>query len=1118
MSLSSRNLILSAILLNGACSGRINSSDTLLEKISSSYSSINFENNLKEDQYINIVEYLYFYNGGGVAIGDLNSDGLEDIIFSSNQEQPALYINEGDFKFRDITSESGIELSGNWHTGVNIADINQDGFPDIFFCGVGGYKNLKSFNQVYINNGNLTFTDKTSELGLNFQGLSTQTTFLDYDQDGDLDLYLLNHSVHTVRSIGSIGLREESDARSGDILYENRLIPDGKVFFTAVTEKAGILSSALGYGLGVGAGDLNMDGKTDLYISNDFYENDYLYLNQGEGKFKEQIEKSMSHTSRFSMGNTIADINNDLMPDIISLDMLPWKEEVIKTSAGEDPFDVFEYKKKFGYHYQFARNTLQLHNGIGPDGIPRFSDIGPLAGIDATDWSWSPLAADWDNDGWKDLFISNGIVRRPNDMDYISFISSDSAKQNASLKSYLSQMPSGAVPNAIFKNSGKLFFSNMSGTWLDEEPGISNGAAYADLDNDGDLDLVVNNINEKAGLFRNNQIGNNGFSVELEGTNPNIDAYGSKVFMYLNGAAQYRELQPSTGFESAVSKRLHFGLGNSPAPDSVIIVWPDGAKQKLVFQKNLKQPVISVKREASTSPAGSSLPGTPGLSNSKFQLTYEGPAHAENIYTGFQNERLLSHSLDAPGPSIAIADINRDGNPELYRSGTSAGSGYWHSKFRDGKFLRTTEKKTEVFQADESAVKIFDANGDKLPDMLVLYGGQQPLIPTSYFPQLLLNDGKGNFKYAEGYLPTIALNGSVIAEGDIDSDGDIDLFLGGDLAPANYGLTPYSYLLINDGKGRFTNQTTAWFSGTGGKFGMISDASWSDINNDSWPDLILAGEWMSIQLWINQNGKSFVNETEKWNLAGSGGLWHSLACGDFDSDGDLDFIAGNHGLNSRLRANAGNPVKLIITDLDNNSSIDQLIEYRNNGKPWPFWTRDQLTKQVPSLKKYFLKYSDYKEVTTQDILRLAGKNEPETKAIQTLASTYFENTGSAFKAIPLPAQAQFAPVFAICPANLNNDAYTDFLIGGNLWAVTPELGRMNASSGLVLYGKANGEFETINGLRSGFLIEGECRSINLITEKNNSLYFAAGMNNGPLKIFRYDRPAVMSSASPARPN
>lgn len=1103
-------------LIIASCDSRFGSNNFMLEEISSRHSSVNFANNLNEDETINIVEYLYFYNGGGVAVGDFNRDGLEDLVFSSSQEQPAIYINEGEFKFRDITTESGVALAGNWHTGVNIADINQDGFPDIFFCGVGGYKNLKAYNQVFINNGNLTFTDKTAELGLNFQGLSTQTTFLDFDQDGDLDLYLLNHSVHSVRSIGSIGLRNETDSRSGDILYENKLIPDGKLHFVAATENTGLLSSALGYGLGVAAGDINMDGRTDLYISNDFYENDYLYLNAGNGKFTESAEKSMSHTSRFSMGNTIADINNDLLPDIISLDMLPWKEDVIKTSAGEDPFDVFEYKKKFGYHYQYARNTFQLNNGIGPDGIPEFSDIAPLAGIDATDWSWSPLVADWDNDGWKDVFISNGIVRRPNDMDYINFISSDSAKQNASLKSYLNQMPSGAVPNAIFKNEGDLRFSGMSGKWLNEKPGISNGAAYADLDNDGDLDLILNNINAKAGLFRNNQKNNNGFSIELEGTKPNIEAYGSKVFVYINGESQYRELQPSSGFESSVSKRLHFGLGTALQPDSVKIIWPDGSQQKVLSTAFTKGRVASIKKEITSAPARSNAESAG--THSKFYLTFEGPVHQENTYSGFQNERLLPHSMDAPGPALAIADVDGDGNPDLYRSGTSAGSGYWHINFTNGKFKTIREKKTEIFQADESAVKIFDANGDSHPDMLVLYGGQQPLIPTSYFPQLMLGDGEGNFRITDGKFPTIALNGSVIAEQDIDSDGDLDIFFGGDLAPANYGLIPYSYLLINDGQGRFTNQTTAMFPGTGGKLGMISDAVWSDINNDTWPDLILAGEWMSIQVWINQKGKNFLNESEKWNLSNTGGLWHSLVCGDFDSDGDIDLMAGNHGLNSRLRVDEQNPVKLFITDLDNNSSIDQLLEYRNNGKPWPFWTRDQLTRQVPSMKKHFLKYSDYREVTTEDILRLAGKTSPEYRTIQMLASTYFENTGSTFTAKPLPPEAQFAPVFAICPADLNNDQLTDFLIGGNLHQVTPELGRLSASRGLVLYGKGNGTFEPVNGVQSGFLIEGECRAINLISEKNNTLYFAAGMNNGPLKIFRYDRPDPRNSPLPGRPN
>ena len=1097
----SRIILIAFMVTLVACTSNPGDDSILLERLSPSKTGIRFTNELKEDEKMNITEYLYYYNGAGVSVGDFNQDGLEDLFFVSNKGDSKLYLNKGDFKFEDITEESGIKLSGNWHTGSNVADINQDGFPDLLVCGVSGYKNLNGQNQVFINNGNLTFTDKTQELGLTFLGFSTHTTFFDYDQDGDLDLYLLNHSVHTVRSVGTVGLRNERDTKAGDVLYENRLIPEGKPYFVDATSKSKIYNSAVGYGLGIGAGDVNMDGRTDLYVSNDFFENDYLYLNQGDGSFKEVAEQAFSHTSRFSMGNTISDINNDLMPDILSLDMLPWQEPVIKSSAGEDPFDIFEYKKRLGFHYQFARNTLQLNRGVDRNGIPRFSDIAPLAGVEATDWSWAPLAADWDNDGWKDVFISNGINRRPNDMDYISFISADSANTNKNYKTYLENMPAGTVPNAIFRNSGSLKFENMSGKWFESKPGLSNGAVYSDLDNDGDLDLAVNNIGEPAGIFRNNQKEHKGLLIELKGDAPNQEAIGAKLFLYQQGQTQYQEVQPSRGFQSSVTRRIHFGLGKSNQPDSLVIHWPDGSIQKEIFQEPLTSALVKIKKSSST-PLTSENKGFKS-DPIVFEVIYEGAKHVENPYSAFQTERLIPHSLDAPGPMLAVGDIDRNGKKDLYRSGTSAGGGTWLFQFQDGRFKKSETKKAEVFQADESAVKLFDADGDGDEDLFVLHGGQQPLIPTAYFPELWLNDGNGNFKQAINHLPTLALNGSVVAISDMDRDGDQDVFLGGNVVPANYGLIPYSYLLVNDGKGRFLNQTALRLPGTEGRLGMITDAEWNDLNGDGFPDLILAGEWMSLQIWINQQGRTLQDESEKWKTKGINGLWHSLSSGDFDGDGDIDLMAGNHGLNSRLRASSSNPVTMYITDLDDNSSIDQLIEYQNNGQPFPFWSRDQLTKQVPSLKKHFLKYSTYRDVTTQDIIKLSGKITKESRQLTELASAFFENSGGQFIFHQLPLEVQFSPVFAICPTDFNGDSFTDFLIGGNLFSVTPEVGRMNASYGTVLIGKGKGQFETLNPIQSGLLLNGECRDIQVLDTTAEHIDFAIGLNNLPLKVVRF---------------
>ena len=1066
-----------------------------LQALDPSTTGITFENRLTSTSEFNIVEYLYFYNGAGVAAGDINNDGLEDLYFSSNQGPNRLYLNRGDFRFEDITEKSGVAAGGNWKTGVNMVDINQDGWLDLFVCGVGGYKSFNGYNQVFINNGDRTFTESAESLGLAFQGFSTQTAFFDFDLDGDLDMYLLNHSVHSVRSMGTAELRLQSNREAGDKLYENRLVPEGVTHFKEITQQAGIIDSALGYGLGLAISDLNNDGLPDIYVSNDFHENDYLYLNLGGGKFRQVAEQSMGHTSRFSMGNAAADFNNDARTDVVSLDMLPADEAVLKASAGEDPFDIFEYKMRLGFHYQYARNALQLNRGNLKDGTPLFSDIAPYAGIEATDWSWSPLAADFDNDGWKDLYITNGIVRRPNDMDYIAFISSDSAQRFLQYEDFLEHMPSGKVRDAIFRNSGNGRFQDVSADWTRSEPDLSNGAAYADLDLDGDLDVVVNRIDAPALVLRNQTDTLRGLVVELEAPVPNRAAYGSRLTLFSNGITQMQEHQPSRGFQSSVSQRIHFGLGKAAQADSLVIQWPDGTVQT---EHSLKPGnVIHIKK--------SSYRQVVSLKQDDTILTFKemdsGPVHTEDQFSAFSQERLLPYSLDSEGPRLHAADLDGNGKKDLIISGNaSAPTRVWWDE------NPATEQKLEVdITTDVTAVTTFDADGDGRTDILLSFGGQRPdssFFANSFKPLLLINRGGRRFVSGGSIPPDVHPNAGAVASADVDGDGDTDVFIGASLVPGRFGEIPESHLLINDGKGHFISDEKGWLP-SNSHLGFISDAQFADINTDGRPDLILAGMWMPIRI-LENDGRKFTDQTEKWGLTGTSGWWHRIACGDFDNDGDIDLIGGNHGQNFRLRATPDKPVKLYVADLDHNGSTDPILEYAHAGGRFPFLSRDQLVKQVPSLKRTYLRYSAYQQATVDQIIKAAGyAARPSVFEATTFASMVMLQQNGKMVPHELPAEAQFAPVFAIGTADLNGDKLTDFVIGGNFFGSMTEVGRLDAGIGLVLLNQGAGRFNVQNGVSSGLLLRGSCKDLVISKMPDGAMQVFAALNQGPLLRFRY---------------
>jgi hypothetical protein len=1087
-----------------SCSGD-EGSITLFRTIPSSRSGIEFSNNLKENKQFNIIEYLYFYNGGGVAIGDINNDSLPDIYFSSNQQPNKLYLNKGGLKFADITSSAGAAGEGNWKTGVNMADVNGDGWLDIFICGVGNYKGFTGRNQLLINNGDLTFTDRTDEYGLTFQGFSTQTAFFDYDLDGDLDMYLLNHSVHTQRSYGKGSvMRFEHDSLAGDRLYRNELIPSGTPGFTDVTLAAGILNSHLGYGLGIGVSDLNLDGYPDLYVSNDFAESDYLYINNSDGTFHEDIERSVPHTSRFSMGSDIADFNNDGWPDIFTLDMLPREESVIKTSAGEDSYEVWKYKLGYGYHKQVSQNALQLNRGALDSGRVLFSDVAPMAGVEATDWSWAALFFDADGDGRKDLFVANGIVRRPNDLDYINFISNDSLQRAVQddVSPMISMMPEGKVSNFFFRNSGNLAFEDKTKEWGISRPGYSNGAAYGDLDGDGDPDLVINNINEEASVLENTTT-SKFLKVVLRGDSlsANRHALGARVTVSQDDLVQVQEVNPARGWCSASDTRLMFGLVDPSQPVRIDVRWPDGRRQAV--NSRAGQVVITYNKEVSQVSVAMSEESALLSQNQAFKHK-----HNENDFNAFNREALIPHMLTMEGPPLARADVNGDGFTDIFIGGGRGQAGALFLQSTSGWAAARSKSLTDDALAEDVDAAFFDADGDGDQDLVVVGGGHEEATESvALLPRLYLNDGKGNLTKSSGGMPRIFMNASCVKPMDYDLDGDMDLFVGVSVLPFLYGMSPTSYMLMNNGKGKFL-PVSGWLGRstfdnmTRVKPGMVKDAVWCFINSDALPDLVLVGEWMPITVLIQQSDHSFLNQTPAYNLAQTRGWWNVIESADVDGDGDLDLIAGNLGLNSRLTASPAEPLTMYLGDFDSNGSSDHILVYYNDGKSYPFASRDQVVKQLPHMKKKFLRYSDFRDVNLPDIITPQQLGNSAVMKVDMFESVWIRNDGDSLQVMPLPREAQLFPVHALIATDIDADGLMDVVLGGNFTATQPEFGQYDAGLGLVLMGTETGDFEPLTPAQSGFVVKGEARDIAIVTgPKGKGETIVVSRNNQSVLFF-----------------
>lgn len=1082
-----------------SCSGDVNHQFELLGK---DVTGLEFENVVKQSVDFNVFAYMYFFNGGGTGVGDFNNDGYEDLYFTSNMGPNKLFLNEGGLKFKDITEEAGVAGIEGWSSGVSVADVNADGLLDIYVNQIGDFGVIYGKNQLFIcqgiEDGVPKYVDEANKYGLDLVGFSTQSSFFDYDLDGDLDMFQLNHSLHANGTFGKRGNFESTkNELSGDKLFRN----DGEGF-TDITAETGISSTVIGYGLGIATGDLNNDGWPDLYIGNDFHENDYLYLNNQDGTFREVLRDQIMHTSRFSMGVDIGDINNDAQSEIISVDMLPEDPYILKTSLGEDDYGTFQFKLGYGYNHQYARNNLQLNNGDGT-----FSEIGLLANIHATDWSWTPLFVDFDLDGFKDLFISNGIPRRMNDIDYLNFRLSDDDvrwKTNTNFVEeedfeIIEKMPQIKLKNKFFKNNGNLTFENMADVVKNNRPTYSNGAAFGDFDNDGDMDIVVNNIYDEPFVYKNLELeGRSGeetsgdyLKIKAVGIGENTFAIGSKVIVFKAGEIILQDNFPVRGYQSSSTSKFLIGVGDADEVDSVFMVWPDRTYKRLEPKYNSE---MIVKWEI-------------GLDDFNFHLLHEKPnklsdfvditqdvelnhIHEENQFVEFNRERLIPHMVSSEGPALAIGDLNGDGLEDIFFGGAKRKRSAIFYQKSDGTFIENTPGIiiNDSIYEDVDA-EIIDIDNDADMDIVIASGGNEYWGESEYLKQrLYLNDGKGSYTFIDAF-DGVYMTASCVLPGDFDGDGLVDIFFGGRAVPKAYGEAPPSYLFRNLGDGTFENVSESY--DLINNAGFVKDGQWFDIDADGKLDLILATEWAPVQIFRNK-GESF----EKLELNGLKGWWNFVLPADFDNDGDIDILAGNTGRNSKLKPSMEEPVRLYVDDFDNNDQVEQILTYYLNGREIPFANYKELTSQLVSLKKKYLYSKDLAAASLEELFE--GKlDQALIHEVNTFESMLFVNNGDlTFQAIPLPTELQISSLETAALFKRQGEKM-QVLVGGNFYDNNIEMGRYDGDYGSLLSIGVDGAMEAspIGDLN----IKGQVRRIAPVTIDSTQAYIL-GKNNDYLQV------------------